>query len=59
MLCTILQVSDIVKKADVMGAANAAGVLCTDKDYVKTMKELCTSKGSNWSLRKESPLEET
>ena len=29
------------------------GMVCTDKDYVKIMKELCTSKGSNWSLRKD------
>ena len=52
-----LQVMDAIKKADVMGAANKAGVNCTDKDYVKIMKELCTSKGSNWSLRREGPDE--
>ncbi len=48
-----LQVNEAIKKSDVMGAANAAGMVCTDKDYVKIMKELCTSKGSNWSLRKD------
>ncbi len=52
-----LQVMDAIKKSDVMGAANKAGVNCTDKDYVKIMKELCISKGSNWSLRREGPDE--
>ena len=49
-----LQANEAVKKSDVMSAANAAGMVCTDKDYVKIMKELCTSKGSNWSLRRDS-----
>lgn len=56
-----LQVNEAIKKSDVMGAANAAGMVCTDKDYVKIMKELCTSKGSNWSLRKDEqdePMEQ-
>ena len=48
-----LQVNEAIKKSDVMSAANAAGMVCTDKDYVKIMKELCTSKGSNWSLRRD------
>ena len=52
-----MQVMDAIKKSDVMGAANKAGVNCTDKDYVKIMKELCISKGSNWSLRREGPDE--
>ena len=52
-----LQVMDATKKSDVMGAVNKAGLNCTDKDYVKIMKELCTSKGSNWSLRREGPDE--
>ena len=47
------QVNDVIKKSEVMNAANCAGLHCTDKDYVKIMKELCTSKGGNWSLRKE------
>ena len=54
-----LQVNEAIKKSDVMGAANAAGMVCTDKDYVKIMKELCTSRGSNWSLRKDGQDETT
>ncbi|CAL5222734.1 g5141 [Coccomyxa viridis] len=53
LVVELLQVNEAIKKSDVMGAANAAGMVCTDKDYVKIMKELCTSKGSNWSLRKD------
>jgi hypothetical protein len=46
-------VNDVIKKADVMKKAKGAKLHCSEKDYVKIMKELCTSKGGNWSLRKE------
>ena len=47
-----MQDSDFLRKSDVAGAAAAAGVAFDEKMYSKAMKELCTSKGGMWTIKK-------
>ena len=47
-----LQGSDFLRKSDIVGAARAAGIPFEERIYIKIMKELCTSKGGQWTIKK-------
>lgn len=47
-----LQESDFLRKSDIVGAARAGGIPFEEKVYHKIMKELCTSKGGQWTIKK-------
>lgn len=47
----LLQEKETVKRSDVTDAATARNINVTDAMYQRVMKELCTSRGSNWSIK--------
>lgn len=51
LILEILQEKEQVRRAEVSTLAKAKGVPVSDPLYVKIMKDLCTSRGSVWTLR--------
>jgi len=47
----LLQDKEQLRRSDVVDAATARGIAMTDGLYQKVMKELCSSRGSVWSLK--------
>ncbi|CAL8461876.1 g1407 [Coccomyxa elongata] len=52
LIIALLQESDFLRKSDIVGAARARGIPFEEKVYHKIMKELCTSKGGQWTIKK-------
>ena len=47
----LLEERETVKRSDVTDAAIARNINVSDAMYQRVMKELCTSRGSNWSIK--------
>ncbi|BDA41399.1 probable DNA-directed RNA polymerase III subunit RPC5 at N-terminal half [Coccomyxa sp. Obi] len=52
LIIALLQESDFLRKSDIVGAAKAGGIPFEERVYIKIMKELCTSKGGQWTIKK-------
>jgi hypothetical protein len=40
-----------LRKADVFGAAEAAGLSPTENQYQRVMRELCRNNGNHWTIK--------
>lgn len=51
VLIALLQENEQLKRSDIFEAARAKGLVVSDTLYSKVVKELCTSRGSIWTLK--------
>ncbi len=51
---TCMQDVDVLRKADVSSAASRSNVAFEEKVYGRVMKELCTSRGGVWTMKKDT-----
>ena len=51
MVIELLRETEQLKRSDIMEAAKQRGIPVSDTLYSKVVKELCSSRGSIWSLK--------
>lgn len=51
MVIELLKEQEQLRRSDIVEAAKAKGLAVSDTLYSKVVKELCTSRGSIWSLK--------
>ena len=52
LLLRLLRDKESLRKAEIMEAVREHGLSVSDSLYTRTVKELCTSKGGAWTLKR-------
>ena len=52
LLLSMLREKESLRRAEIMEAARNAGMSVPDSLYSRVVKDICQSKGSNWSLKR-------
>lgn len=51
VVVTLMAEKPTLRKADVFGAAEAAGLSPTESQYQRVMRELCRNNGNHWTIK--------